>query len=42
MESFLRSIGIADEVVNNLDQVTITVQRPVVLWVGLILLFPLG
>ncbi|MAV37268.1 MAG: hypothetical protein CMJ59_17630 [Planctomycetaceae bacterium] len=42
MESFLRSIGVTDEVVNNLDKVSLAFQRPMVLWVSLILLIPAG
>ena len=42
MEFFLKSIGVTDEVMQHLDQAELTFQRPVVFWIGMILLFPVG
>ena len=42
MKSFLRSIGVADDFVEHLDQVELAFQRPAFLWVGLFLLIPIG
>ena len=37
METFLKSIGVADEVLEHLDQATLAFQRPAVLWIGLVI-----
>ncbi len=42
MEFFLKSIGITDEVVEHLDKAQLAFQRPAVLWIGLLLLMPVG
>ncbi len=42
MESFLKSIGVADEVLEHLDQTQLAFQRPAVLWGGLLLLIPVA
>lgn len=41
METFLKSIGVADEVLEHLDQTQLAFQRPAVLW-SLLLLIPVG
>ena len=41
METFLKSIGVADEVLEHLDQTQLAFQRPAVLW-GWLLLIPVG
>ncbi|MBC8356286.1 MAG: hypothetical protein H8E66_30270 [Planctomycetes bacterium] len=40
IEAFLKSIGVTDEVIQHLDKAQLAFQRPVVLWVGLVLLIP--
>jgi len=42
MEFFLKSIGVTDDVIEHLDKAQLAFQRPVVLWVGLLLLIPVG
>ena len=42
METFLKSIGITDEVMQHLDKAQLAFQRPAVLWIGLLLLIPAG
>lgn len=42
METFLKSIGITDDVLEHLDKAELAFQRPVLLWVGLFLLIPAG
>ena len=42
METFLKSIGVADDVLEHLDKAELAFQRPVLLWVGLLLLIPIG
>ena len=42
MESFLKSIGVTDEVIQHLDKAQLAFQRPAVLWVGLALLIPVA
>ena len=42
MELFLKSIGVTDEVIQHLDKAQLAFQRPAVLWIGLILLIPIG
>lgn len=42
MEALLRSIGVTDEVASHLDHVTPQVQYPAWLWLGLLLLVPIG
>jgi len=42
MEFFLKSIGVTDEVMQHLDKAQLSFQRPAVLWIGLVLLIPIG
>lgn len=42
MELFLRSIGVTDEVIQHLDKAQLAFQRPVVFWLGMLLLVPVG
>jgi len=42
MESFLKSIGVADDVLQHLDQTELAFQRPAVLWGGFLLLIPVA
>ena len=42
MEFFLKSIGVTDEVMQHLDKAQLAFQRPVILWIGLLLLIPVG
>jgi len=42
IEWFLKSIGVGDELRTHLDQAALVLQRPLVLWVGLVLLVPIG
>ncbi|HWB13854.1 MAG TPA: hypothetical protein VG826_31800 [Pirellulales bacterium] len=41
-QSLLRSIGVADDIRSHLEHVTLQVQRPAWLWLGLALLVPIG
>ncbi|HEV3343621.1 MAG TPA: vWA domain-containing protein [Pirellulales bacterium] len=41
-QSLLRSIGVTDDIRSHLEHVTLHVQRPAWLWLGLVLLLPLG
>ncbi len=40
MKLFLKSLGVADDIVEHLDNVHLAFQRPIILWVGLLLLAP--
>lgn len=42
IESLLQSIGVADDIRSHLEHVTIHVQRPAWLWLGLVLLVPIS
>lgn len=42
MEWLIRSIGVTDEVIIHLDKAVLAFQRPGILWIGMILLIPLG
>ena len=42
VEAFLKSIGVGDDVLEHLDKAELAFQRPVLLWVGLLLLIPIG
>lgn len=42
IESLLRSIGVADDIRSHLEHVTLQVQRPAWLWLGLVLLVPIA
>ena len=42
MHSFLKSIGVTDDLLEHLDQVSLAFQRPALLWVGLIVLGPVA
>ena len=42
METFLKSIGVGEEITGDLEQVQIAFQRPAVLWIGLLLLIPVA
>ena len=39
---WIEAIGVADDVLAHLDKVSLAFQRPVLLWLGLILLIPVG
>ena len=38
METFLKSIGVSEEITADLEHVQVAFQRPAVFWVGLLLL----
>ena len=40
MEWFLKSIGVTDDLVQNIDQAQLAFQRPLVLWLGLLFVIP--
>ncbi|HXT59008.1 MAG TPA: hypothetical protein VN699_10240, partial [Pirellulales bacterium] len=42
LESLLRQIGVNDQIRAHLDQATLQVQRPLMLWVGLALAVPIA
>ena len=42
MEWFLRSIGVTEEVMKHLEHVQLAFQRPAALWLGLLILIPVG
>ena len=42
METFLKSIGVGEEITGDLENVQLAFQRPVLLWLGLLLLIPVA
>jgi hypothetical protein len=42
MQTFLRSIGVSEKITADLDQVQFAFQRPVLFWLGLLLLIPVA
>ncbi|MDA1054284.1 MAG: hypothetical protein O3C40_27885 [Planctomycetota bacterium] len=42
METFLKSIGVSEEITADLEHVQLAFQRPVLLWLGLLLLIPVA
>lgn len=42
LESLLKSIGVSDDVREHLEQATFELQRPLLFWIGLALIVPIG